>query len=298
MSNDQPIIDLDLARHLVLTQFPKWRDLPIQPVAMSGWDNRTFHLGDRMLVRLPSAESYVPAVLKEQTWLPRLAPFLPLKIPEPLIMGNPDDLYPWPWSIYGWIEGDTAACADIADRCDLARDLADFLKSLYRIDTTDGPLPKLSNFEHLKALKSYDDEARQAIGILKNKIDANVATQVWEKAIETTWASKPLWVHGDISAGNLLVNHGKLCAVIDFGGLSIGDPACDLAIAWKFFKGESREAFKNSILFDEGTWSRARAWAFWKALIIEAGLTESNAVETSYAWQTITEVMEDYKHNG
>jgi aminoglycoside phosphotransferase (APT) family kinase protein len=275
-------------------QFPHWAGLPIQPVAYGGWDNRTFHLGDKMLVRLPSGESYAPKVEKEQKWLPKLAPLLPLPIPKPLAMGKPGEGYSWPWSIYCWIEGDTAAFTPFIDMTDFAIRLVDFLLALQRIDTTDGPLPCLGNFSYIGGLSAYDEETRRAIYILKDKLDVDVALEIWEAALETKWEHPPVWVHGDIGAGNLLVKEGKLSAVIDFGGLAIGDPACDLVIAWKFFQKDTREIFKKKLSFDEGTWARGRAWALWKALIVTAGLTETNLVEAANPWGTIKEVFTDY----
>jgi hypothetical protein len=124
IDNDSVDIDVSLVRELVGTQFPQWADLPIKPVASGGWDNRTFHLGEHMTVRLPSAAAYAQQVEKEQRWLPRLAPLLPLPIPVPLAMGRPAEGYPWPWSIYRWIEGENAAIERIADLSQFATTLA------------------------------------------------------------------------------------------------------------------------------------------------------------------------------
>ncbi|NSM56784.1 aminoglycoside phosphotransferase family protein [Wolbachia endosymbiont of Atemnus politus] len=291
MGNEQVIIDITLVRNLVDTQFPQFRGLHIRQVAFSGWDNRTFHLGEHMLVRMPSAEKYAMQVEKEQKWLPRLAPLLPLSIPVPLAMGEPGEGYPWRWSVYRWIDGDTAASAHIADLCDFATSLAQFFIALQSIDTTDGLLPGPHNFYRGGALTTYDAETRQAITFLKGKIDADAVIELWEEALETTWQGLPVHVHGDVSTGNLLVQEEKLSAVIDFGGLGIGDPACDLTIAWTLFKGESREVFRAMLPLDDSTWIRGRAWALWKALV---DITNTNAVE---AWHTINEVLKDYKRN-
>jgi aminoglycoside phosphotransferase (APT) family kinase protein len=288
-------IDNTLIHYLVESQFPQWKDLLIQPVASGGWDNRTFHLGEHMLVRLPSAADYAIQVEKEHQWLPKLAPFLPLSVPEPIVMGEPGNGYPWKWSIYRWIEGDAATTAPIDNLSNFATSLAQFLNALHCIDTTGGPLPGKHNFYRGGTLATYDAETRQAISILKDKIDTDVATEVWETALAGTWHGLPVWVHGDISLGNLLLQGGRLSAVIDFGGLAIGDPACDLAIAWTLFKSESRETFRKLIPLDLDIWARGRAWALWKALIIEAGLTESNAVEAAQPWRIIEEVLEDHK---
>lgn len=288
----QPIIDDTLARRLVTTQFPQWADLPIRAVAAGGWDHRSFHLGEHMIVRLPNAAEYSVQVEKEHRWLPRLAPLLPLPIPTPLAMGEPASGYPWKWSIYRWIEGDTAALGRIGDLSDFATSLAQFLIALQRIDPTDGPRPGPHNLYRGGSLTTYDAETRQAIAILKGSIDAAAATEVWEAALKTNWERSPVWIHGDVSAGNLLMQAGRLSSVIDFGMLGVGDPACDLSIAWTLFGGESREAFHAMLSLDPGTWARGRAWTLWKALIVAADLTETNAVEAARPWRVIDEVLE------
>jgi aminoglycoside phosphotransferase (APT) family kinase protein len=294
-NNEQLMINDALVRRLVAIQFPQWKDLSVRPVARSGWDNRTFHLGEHMLVRMPSEADYALQVEKEQRWLPKLAPLLPLPIPAPLALGEPAEGYPWRWSIYRWIEGEAAASAPISDLKNFAIDLANFLAALQKIDSTGGPLAGPHSFYRGGALSTYDAETRQAIKVLKDKIDVNTATELWEKALATTWHGSPVWVHGDVSIGNLLVKDGQLSAVIDFGQLSIGDPACDLAISWTFFKDESREAFRSALNLDAGTWARGRAWTLWKALICAADLANSNAVEATQAWRIIDEVLSDHR---
>ena len=295
VDNLQLTIDEIQVRRLIAAQFPQWKDLPIRPVACGGWDNRSFHLGEDMLVRMPSALIYAGQVEKEHYWLPRLAPFLPLSIPMPLAMGEPVHGYPWRWSIYRWLEGDTAAFAPIADLCDVATSLAQFLVALHHIDSTGGPLSGPHNFYRGGPLITYDVETRQAIAILKDKIDVVATTEVWESALVSAWVGSPVWVHGDISVGNLLVQKGRLSAVIDFGQLGIGDPACDLSIAWTLFKGESREIFRTILSFDSNTWARGRAWTLWKALIVAAGFVDASILETTRALYTIDEVLAEHR---
>lgn len=297
LSPEQQLIDEILVCHLVATQFPQWKDLPIRPVAHGGWDNRTFHLGHQMLVRMPSAAIYAANVELEQQWLPKLAPLLPLPIPRPLAMGTPTQDYPWNWSIYTWIEGESAATAHITNLCDFAQSLAQFLVALQCIDPAGGPQPGPHNFYRGGSLTVYDSETRQALVALKNNIDVDAATRIWQEALATTWQGSPAWVHGDISAGNLLVKDGKLCAVIDFGGLAIGDPAYDLAIAWTLFEGKSREIFRATLDLDADTWARGRAWALWKALIVACGLTQTNAIEQEQSLRIIDNMLADYRNN-
>ena len=286
-----PAIDDELVRRLVTAQFPQWSGLPVRSVETAGWDNSSFHLGERMIVRLPRTAAYAAQVEKEQRWLPKLAPLLPLQIPTPLAMGEPANGYPWKWSVYRWIDGETAKFERIGDLNDFATKLAEFLIALQRIDPTGGPRPGAHNFFRGGSLTTYDAETRRAIAVLKGKVDTEAATEVWDLALKATWDHLPVWLHGDISAGNLLVQEGRLSAIIDFGMLAVGDPACDLSIAWTLLQGESRGIFRAMLPLDPGTWARGRAWTLWKALIVAAGLTETNAVEAARPWSVIDELL-------
>jgi aminoglycoside phosphotransferase (APT) family kinase protein len=295
MSAGKMHIDVSLVRRLVATQFPQWADLSIKPVEPGGWDNRTFHLGDSMTVRLPSAASYSLQVEKEHRWLPRLAPLLPLPIPVPLAMGEPADGYPWHWSVYRWLDGETATVERIADLSQFATALAEFLAALQRIDATGGPPSGPHNFHRGGALTVYDGETRQAVAALDSRIDTVAATAVWDAALAATWHGSPVWFHGDVSWGNLLVEGGRLSAVIDFGTSGVGDPSCDLAIAWTLFAGESREAFRAALQLDDVTWARGRGWTLWKALIVFAGLAGTNDPrEVEKSRRVIDEVLADH----
>jgi aminoglycoside phosphotransferase (APT) family kinase protein len=226
------IIDVPLVRRLVAAQFPQWADLPIQPVASGGWDNRTFHLGEDMSVRLPSAQRYAAQVEKEHRWLPQLAPLLPLPVPVPLAMGVPAAGYPWHWSIYPWIEGEQATVERIAYLRQFAITLAHFLVALQRIDPAGGPPPGPHNFYRGGQLTVYDAQTRHAIAVLKGVIDTDAATAAWEDVLAATWHGPPVWVHGDVAAGNLLVQNGRLSAVIDFGCTGVGDPGSRQCERW------------------------------------------------------------------
>jgi len=293
MSDANPTIDTDLVRRLVDAQFPQWRHLPVSPVASGGWDNRTFHLGDEMTVRLPSAAPYALQVEKEHRWLPRLAPLLPLPIPVPLAIGEPGEGYPWHWSIYRWIEGETAKTAEIADIRQFAVDLADFLIALRQIDSAGGPAAGQHNFFPGGPLSVYDNQTREALQALQGHIDTQAATAVWDAALAAVWHGSPVWFHGDVAWGNLLVQNGGLSAIIDFGTSGVGDPSCDLAIAWTFFEGESRETFRDRIAVDKATWARGRGWTLWKALITVAG-HDANQAEAERSRRVIDDVLADH----
>ncbi|OCP11102.1 MULTISPECIES: aminoglycoside phosphotransferase family protein [unclassified Ensifer] len=288
-------IDVPLVRRLIAAQFPDWSDLEVRPIEPGGWDNRTFRLGDTMSVRLPSAEHYVGQVEKEQHWLPRLAPHLPLPIPAPLAKGAPAEGFPWPWSVYRWQPGETLAAERVDDLRQVARDLTRFLHALMRADATGGPLPGAHNFHRGGPPAFYDEETRQAIALLDGQIDTKAAHEVWEAALAAPFEGNPVWFHGDIAWGNLLVENGRLSAVIDFGTSGVGDPACDLAIAWTFFHGESRDVFRDGMALDRGAWARGRGWTLWKALIVLAGMTGAPASEMAKQRSVIDEVLEDHR---
>lgn len=264
-----PTIDGALVRRLVADQFPQWAGLPVRPVQHQGNDNRTFRLGNELSVRLPSAAGYREQVAKEQRWLPRLAPQLPVPIPEPVAVGRPGFGYPWSWSVNQWLDGEPAFAGWVDDDVRLAEDVAGFLLALQAIDPTGGPPPGTHNFLRGAPVGVYDDDSRRALRELEGRIDTARARAVWGAALAAEWTGPPAWLHGDVASGNLLVRDGRLSAVIDFGCCGVGDPACDLVLAWTFLDGPARKAFRTrmSAIADDAMWARARGWALWKALI-------------------------------
>ena len=202
--------NVPLVIRLLATQFPQWANLPIEPAHSAGTGNALYRLGDDMVVRLPRIPSAVGQVDKEQKWLPRLAPRLPIDIPIPLAKGKPSDSYPWHWSVYRWLEGEDATIAPISDLRQAATDLAQFIAALQQIEATGGPPPGQHNFYRGVPLAMRDQETRDAIAALQDVIDIDGATAAWDAAVETpTWNGAPLWLHGDLHAGNLLVQQGK-----------------------------------------------------------------------------------------
>lgn len=275
-------VDVPLVQRLVGTQFPQWADLPIRAVDNDGWDNWTFHLGDRMKVRLPSAMGYSEQAEKEARWLPKLAPRLPLPVPVPVGIGQAAEGYPCSWSIYEWLEGEPTRREVVDDPVQFGWDLAKFLIALQRIDTTGGPPPGQHNFfRGADVMSVYGDEARQSVDKLADVIDASAAHEVLDAAAAAVIVEQPVWIHGDIAVGNLLVREGRLGAVIDFGGCAVGDPACDLVITWVFLEGAGRDAFRLSVPADEAMWARARGWALWKAALVLANNSVVNPNENS-----------------
>jgi aminoglycoside phosphotransferase (APT) family kinase protein len=259
-------ITAEVAAELVASQFPRWADLAVVPVPLDGWDNTTFRLGDQLCVRLPSADRYVPQIEKEHRWLPILSRQLPLPIPAPMALGAPGPRFPRPWSVYRWIEGEPTRGDRIADETQFASDLARFIDALQNIDASDGPAPGMHNFWRGGPLAVYDEETRESIDVLGDEIDREAVTEVWERALGTSRKRLPVWVHGDVAPSNLLLADGELRAVIDFGCAAVGDPACDVVMAWTYFDGESKEAFRNGLSLDAATWARGRGWGLWKVV--------------------------------
>jgi aminoglycoside phosphotransferase (APT) family kinase protein len=294
--SDNVDITLALVTNLIAEQFPQWAHLPIRSVKVSGWDNRTFRLGETMSVRLPSAAVYAPQVQKEHHWLPLLAPHLSTRISKPLAMGYPSKEYPWHWSIYQWIQGESAdtIVLNSSHMIQLAYSLAQFLHELHAIDSTGGPPPGSHNFYRGASLHVYDAEVQSALITLQDFIDIAGVTSVWQKAISSEWHKDPVWIHGDFSAGNILIQDNKLAAVIDFGCMGIGDPACDLVLAWTFFSDESRTHLKSSMTLDANTWARARGWALWKALITIASLQDKTTPEALKNQQIINTLVKEH----
>jgi aminoglycoside phosphotransferase (APT) family kinase protein len=210
-----------------------------------------------------------------------------------LALGQPAPSFPWRWSVYRWLQGKTAHADRIENLTEFAISLAHFLTALQQIEATGGPPPGLHSAFRGGPLEFYAAEARQAIAALKDEIEVEAVTNVLEAALATPWRGTPVWFHGDVAVGNLLVQRGQLSAVIDFGCAGVGDPACDAVIAWTLFSGESREAFRAAWPMDAATWARGRGWALWKALITLAEYRFTDAVKAAEARHVIHQVITD-----
>ncbi|MGZ0145656.1 aminoglycoside phosphotransferase family protein [Kribbella sp. WER1] len=290
-------VQAPLVRRLVAEQFPQWAGLAVRALDNGGWDNRTFHLGTGMLVRIPSAAEYAQAVEKEHRWLPVLAPLLPLPIPVPLAHGEPTAEYPHPWSVYRWIDGVTATADGIADPVRFALDLAGFLAALQSVDAGDGPQPGIHNWYRGGTLRTYDNNTRSAFGELAGQVDVELAREIWADSLAARWDRVDRWFHGDIAEGNLLLTDGQLSAVIDFGTCGVGDPACDLAIAWTLLNADGRRAFRERLAVDDPTWARGRGWALWKALATYRSTYDDpgDAATAAAAKHVLGEIFAEYQ---
>jgi len=266
MHRDEVTVDETVVRRLLAAQFPEWADLPLEAVEPRGTDNWLFRLGGELVVRLPCRERTVATLVRERTWLPRLAG-LPLEIPLPVAAGKPGAGYAWTWSVYRWLEGENAIDAPIADLAQAAVDLAALLEALRRFDPVGGPDPGEENFFRGAPPETFDPRVRADLAQLRDEIDVEAATAVWDAALRAPGREgPPVWVHGDLDRRNLLTRQGRLAAVVDFGCVGVGDPACDVAVAWKVLSAETRDTFRSALAIDEATWTRARGWVVSQAL--------------------------------
>lgn len=294
LHHDEVNIDLALVQHLIKTQFPHWSHLKLLLVEDSGTDNVMFRLGNDMSVRLPRKADAEAAITKECTWLPKLAPQLPLAIPEPLAKGEAGERYPFHWSICHWHKGTNASLDNINNPQKMAFDLAAFIKELQSIDTTDGPLPT-HPLHRGTPLAGRDEVTRTSIKELEGMIDTETALKVWEAALELpTWQKPPVWIHGDLHYGNMLAHKGTLTAIIDFGAMRVGDPACDLMTAWNLFTADIRKTYHSALAVDDATWLRGRAWALSVAVHALPYYKDSNPFLANLSRYTINEVVTDY----
>mgnify|MGYP002399812845 CR=1 FL=1 len=274
MHVDEVETNVDLVRTLVSEQFPQWAKLRVEPVDSFGTDHDIYRLGDELCVRLPIIGWATEQATREAEWLPKLGPHLPLALPIQVGLGHPAEGYPFNWSVCKWLPGASASDAisgsatdfEFLDLEQAAIDLAAFIRALRNIDTTGAH--QRPHGGRGAPLAERDETVRKAIAQLGYRTDSNAVLRSWEESLSApAWSGKETWVHGDLLPGNLLVENGRLSAVIDWGGFNVGDPACDLQPAWSLFRGESREKFRNALEVDDASWLRGRGWALSQAVI-------------------------------
>jgi len=294
MHRDQIDTDVELVRRLLAVQQPQFAALPIEAHASTGTDNALYRLGDDMVVRLPLRPSAVPSLVNEQRWLPVLAPKLPLPVPVPVAAGRPTAEHPWPWAIYPWLAGTDAALAPL-DRERAVEDLARFITALHALDPAGGPPSRGAGRDRGGPLAARDGPTRGAIDASSRLVDAGAVTAAWADALGAApWPHRPVWLHGDIASANLLVRERRLCAVIDWGTLAVGDPACDLLVAWELFDAGQRDRFRTALAVDDATWRRARGWALSTAILALPYYEGTNAFMAAQARHKLASVLADF----
>ncbi len=275
--------DPDLVRRLLAAQFPHWADLPVMAVARLGTDHMLFRIGDELVARMPRIVWATDQAESDQRWLPFLAPQLPLAIPAPVAIGEPGEGFPWRWSIAPWLTGENPT-ADNFDMREGAVQLAEFIAAMGRIDTTGGPLKKGDHRGVHLAVR--DEVTRNAITELGDRVDGPGLTKIWDRAVAAApRTAPPVWLHGDLQPGNLLVRDRRFSAVIDFGAVGLGDPAVEYMPAWNLFDKPARRVFHDAAACDDETWLRAKGWALSTAV-----------VALPYYWDTGLMIVDESKH--
>ncbi|MGH9213881.1 MAG: aminoglycoside phosphotransferase family protein [Acidimicrobiales bacterium] len=281
-------IDAELVERLIAAQFPEMADLPITEVRSTGTVNAIYRLGDHLCARLPRLAEWAGSLQHELTWLPKLTPHLSLRIPEPVATGHPTSRYPFTWAIYRWIDGQPYQDDLVHDERQAADHLAQFVAELRRVDPAGAPRGGR------RPLSQLDAMTRMAIESSSDVIDSDAATAVWERALRApAWNGAPVWIHTDLLRPNLLVDNGRLWAVIDFGGVGVGDPAADLIAAWSVFNRTGRETYRNALAVDDDTWNRARGYALAQAAMIIPYYGETNPTFVMLATRTVEEILVD-----
>jgi aminoglycoside phosphotransferase (APT) family kinase protein len=282
-------IDAALVRALLAEQHPDLTTLELG-APVSGWDNVMYRLGDELVVRLPRRALSAALTEHELRWLPEIAPRLPLPTSAPVRAGRPGCGYPWAWSVCRWLPGESAAMRAPADPGHAAVTLGDFLRALHQPAPRDHPVNPYRGVP----LSDRDTVTRERIEQLGDHVDGAAVIAAWDELVQTSkWDGPALWLHGDLHPGNLLVHDGRLSGVIDFGDLTAGDPASDLAVAWMLLPSPAREVLRRHAgPVDDNTWARARGWALLLAVMITASSAD-NPVMSAIGERTLEAVLAD-----
>ena len=288
MHSDEVEVSDRLVRQLIASQLPDFSDLDVHRLESVGTVNAMFRLGPDLCVRLPINPGWAEDLDKELLWLDRLRPHLPLRIPEPVATGSPAFGYPFRWAVYRWLEGVPYSVSLVGDEAKTAEELAGFIKALRKIDTSGAPI---SGRLPLKVLDAAIRWAIKAIGAAES---TQSIAETWERSLAAPiWNGIPVWRHCDLLPSNLLVCEGRLHAVIDFGGVGVGDPAADVIAAWTVFGPSGRTAFREALDCDQATWDRAMGFALHQALLIIPYYSTSNPEFAAMAWRTVREILDD-----
>ena len=287
MHDDELAINAALVRRLLAEQLPDLAGRPLREVGR-GTVNAMFRLGDDLAVRLPRTAEWAGDLERERVWLPRLSERISLRVPEPVAEGRPTDEYPLPWAVYRWVDGDQYEDELVADERGAAEDLARFVRELRAGPVEGGPAAGR------RPLAVLDEVTRVAIVEAGDLLDTAAVLAAWDRALEApVFAGDAVWIHTDLLRPNLLVQGGRLAAVIDFGAVGVGDPAADVIAAWTVFGAAGRARYREALEVDDATWERSRGYALTQAALIVPYYRETNPAFTASAQRTIGEVLAD-----
>jgi aminoglycoside phosphotransferase (APT) family kinase protein len=289
----EPDIDDNLVRSLLAMQFPDLASHPLDEVQSAGTVNVIYRLGEDLCVRLPRLRKWSDSLEKELTWLPRIAGRVSLGIPEPVGRGEAGGGYPFTWAIYRWLPGESLATDQLTDQSEISADLARFVLQLQALEPTGAPM------SGRKPLVDLDEMTRTAIRSAGDQLDRGRTMAAWEEALASpAWDGVAVWHHCDLLPPNLLVDDGRLTAVLDFGSVGVGDPALDVVPAWSVFDAHARMTFRTGLEVDAGTWARARGYALHQALLIIPYYAKTNPGFVDMALRTVRSVLDDLEGSG
>lgn len=300
MHEGEQEVSAALVHALVTQQFPQWAELPLRRVPSDGTSNAMFRLGEDLVARLPLMEWAVSDVHKEQQWLPVLARQLPVAVPVPVAQGAPGLGYPWPWSVHRWVDGHSLPPFPEPLGEQFARDLAGFVRALRGVDTAGvpgasrGPLVQQEPFTRVQLGALRAQVTSGELSAAEVEVDVDLIEALWDEAVAAPVPTEqPVWVHGDLLPGNVLVRDGVLHGVIDWGALGVGVRHADLLGCWSLLTATERDTFREVLDVDEPTWLRGRAFALSVAVQALPYYWHSNAGMTGMALRVLGEVTAD-----
>jgi aminoglycoside phosphotransferase (APT) family kinase protein len=256
MHDDEVETNVELVRYLLASQHPQWAHLPIERVQSAGTDNAMYRLGDELAVRLPRIHWSVDSIAKERKWLPVLAPHVPLAVPLPVATGDPEAVFPYPWSVVRWLAGEVATLDRLGNPVQAALDLAAFVLALQAVDPTGGPTHHRGG-----PVRLQEEGVRAGVAGLRGEVDGDAVLEAWDRVVAAPdYDGPPRWFHGDLAYLNLLAQGGQLSGVIDWGTCGVGDPAIETIVAWSLFPPDARDAYREALAIDDAGWERGKGW--------------------------------------
>jgi aminoglycoside phosphotransferase (APT) family kinase protein len=289
MHEDEVLVDDGTVRALLKDQFPHWADKRLRRIADSGTDNAIYRLGDDLGIRLPRIRWAEAQIEKECRLLPKLAANLPtpVPVPVPVAEGRPGRGYPFPWLVFPWLDGTSLDRTAVHNWNVIAEDVAEFVLALQRLPTAGGPPP----IRRGTPMAQFDEAVQWGISRFGDVIDLDGARHVWLSALEAgDWPGDPVWVHGDLLPGNILIDKGRLSGIIDWSCAGVGDPACEAMLAWSL-PLDARRIYRTTLGFDDATWARARGWVVQQTVFYIPYYAKSLPFAVDQAMRRLSEAL-------